>query len=695
MKFEIYDTGIIKKATINLEKNELNIKYGLNGIGKSTIGKAIYYSVEEKDKINELLTYNSNIDPNVVIPKDVKSVFYFDQNYVKKYLFKNDIIRNSYEIIVKTDDYDKICSDIEGKLAKIKEIASGCLENDFDKDMSNFEKKFPITSKGEISKSKTAVIYNGFKEGANLMAHINEEINVYAKYLSSSKNFSWSNWFKDGLNYINDNECPFCCTALVDNFDFKKDILINEFESKKIKDNFEAKESFDHLKKYVNEGDVKKIDAIAESKSAPTSEDYGYIRQLFTSLNTEKNKVTNLMNLNAKELTKMLDGNGVELFLTENKLNSLVFQEFDISIINQISLLNQSIADLLSSLTDLKKDLGALKSSLSKSIKNAESFVNEFLIISGIPYQIQVKDNGGNNYQTILKEIKKGNTISSPENKLSFGEQNAISLILFAMEALSKEKDLIILDDPVSSFDETKKFAILHHLFKQCKNNNFFGKTVLMLTHDFSTLIDFKINGKPSKDNINSYFISNKNGIVIEKTIEHDNIKNSIQLEEDAIKSDGKDIITKLVHLRRLFELNKQKGMGYEMISSLFHLKEKPQVKISDKDYSDMDKDQLKVAYEEIHNKIASFNYAEIFKMINSNKYLRETFENASDFGKVNIARIYIEKNKEVECDNVLWKYLCESFHIENNYLFYLDYNEFDIVPNYILNYLENIMKVD
>lgn len=49
---------------------------------------------------------------------------------------------------------------------------------------------------------------------------------------------------------------------------------------------------------------------------------------------------------------------------------------------------------------------------------------------------------------------------------LSWGEKNAFALILFMYYAVMQEPDLIILDDPISSFDTNKKFAILHRMFK-------------------------------------------------------------------------------------------------------------------------------------------------------------------------------------------------------------------------------------
>jgi ABC-type Mn2+/Zn2+ transport system ATPase subunit len=55
-------------------------------------------------------------------------------------------------------------------------------------------------------------------------------------------------------------------------------------------------------------------------------------------------------------------------------------------------------------------------------------------------------------------------------------------------ECLTKNPDLVVLDDPISSFDKNKKFAILEMLFRGQESLQ--GKTVLMLTHDIEPIID-------------------------------------------------------------------------------------------------------------------------------------------------------------------------------------------------------------
>jgi wobble nucleotide-excising tRNase len=65
----------------------------------------------------------------------------------------------------------------------------------------------------------------------------------------------------------------------------------------------------------------------------------------------------------------------------------------------------------------------------------------------------------------ILQHIEKEGVIENAKQNLSFGERNAFALVLFMFDMLRRNVDLIILDDPISSFDKNKKFAIINRLF--------------------------------------------------------------------------------------------------------------------------------------------------------------------------------------------------------------------------------------
>lgn len=54
MLFELQNVGAITNGKIHINENEINIKYGINGIGKSTISRALanWYYVKNSDTFN-------------------------------------------------------------------------------------------------------------------------------------------------------------------------------------------------------------------------------------------------------------------------------------------------------------------------------------------------------------------------------------------------------------------------------------------------------------------------------------------------------------------------------------------------------------------------------------------------------------------------------------------------------------------
>lgn len=59
---------------------------------------------------------------------------------------------------------------------------------------------------------------------------------------------------------------------------------------------------------------------------------------------------------------------------------------------------------------------------------------------------------------------------------------------MFSAQVKSEKPDMVVLDDPISSFDQNKKYAIRQRLFSKLKGVCR-GITTLLLTHDFETLI--------------------------------------------------------------------------------------------------------------------------------------------------------------------------------------------------------------
>ncbi|KYC50428.1 MAG: hypothetical protein AMQ74_01257 [Candidatus Methanofastidiosum methylothiophilum] len=126
-------------------------------------------------------------------------------------------------------------------------------------------------------------------------------------------------------------------------------------------------------------------------------------------------------------------------------------------------------------------------------------------------------------------------------------------------DAIKSKPDMIILDDPISSFDKNKKYAIIDMLFR--KEKFLKGKTVLMLTHDFDPIVDMMLVHTDRFEAPFATFLENNNGLLSEKVILKENIKTFIDICNDNICA-STSTLNKLVYLRRLYEITKKKYHG-------------------------------------------------------------------------------------------------------------------------------------
>jgi len=86
----------IDNGSILIKKNILNIKYGINGIGKSSIAKAILCFSEDQnndsDSLKQLKPFKyigqTGNDPEINGMDEINNVKIFNEDYVNEFVFK-------------------------------------------------------------------------------------------------------------------------------------------------------------------------------------------------------------------------------------------------------------------------------------------------------------------------------------------------------------------------------------------------------------------------------------------------------------------------------------------------------------------------------------------------------------------------------------------------------------------------------
>ena len=256
--------------------------------------------------------------------------------------------------------------------------------------------------------------------------------------------------------------------------------------------------------------------------------------------------------------------------------------------------------------------------------------------------------------------------------------------MLFMYSVLKENPDLVVLDDPISSFDGNKKFAIINMLFMG--KHSLKNRTVLLLTHEFNTVIDaiynmpYNFNPTPT-----AAFLTTKQGILQEKEITKADIKSFGEIAHANISSDM-DSLNKLVYLRRLLEIENASGLAWQLLSNIFHKREKPEYHFSNGTPNRlMTPEEIQDATNEIKtNYMSDFDYDTEYQKTQDITVLKELYQNSgSNYEKLQIYRIMFNENSS---NSVIKKFVNEAFHIENDYLFQLNPCEYDTVPQYIID---------
>jgi len=289
----------------------------------------------------------------------------------------------------------------------------------------------------------------------------------------------------------------------------------------------------------------------------------------FDTFDPHQVRIDNISKLDEQLTGLIIDMSGLQIFKSER------VQELFESV-------NASIRVLQKETESLKREIGELTSLLVSSCKNARADINNFLETAGINYIFDIFPESEGVSRTILKynaNIENPIDVDNIRDHLSWGERNAFALVLFMHDALSKNPDLIILDDPISSFDSNKKFAIINRLFSTA-NVSFKNKTVLMLTHDLQPIIDFIKVNKPKDVSISAYYLQNKSGVISEHEISYDDIKSFPKLLAENSKNKELNIVHRVASLRKLVEHSpdddETSKLAYHILASLLHGKPEP-----------------------------------------------------------------------------------------------------------------------
>ena len=205
----------ITQGRVSIVEGALNIKYAINGTGKSTISKAITTVVNRDDKALDLLVPYQYINdpthrPTVVGVDNVHKVMTFDEAYIDQYMYQaDDLLKDSFEILVRTPDYDRHMAEIGQLLSETKESFQSNPE--LDSLIQAFSSFLDGCGRSQTSIAASGPIYKAFGKG-NRINNIPAELEAFSPYLSNTQeasNVKWLKWQVDGKKFLEiADQCP-------------------------------------------------------------------------------------------------------------------------------------------------------------------------------------------------------------------------------------------------------------------------------------------------------------------------------------------------------------------------------------------------------------------------------------------------------------------------------------------------------
>lgn len=683
----ITNCNSISDAQISLKRDSLNIKYGPNGIGKSTIARSLQSQTQGEDALRELLPFKfreikSDEAPSVKGADEIKKVLVFDERYVSQFVFQPDeVVKDSFEIFINTPEYRKGAEELEAIFEQLKEVF---VHNDALDDVisafTELRNAFTTTKTGAIA--KTSKGFKALSMGGKL-AKIPADLLGYESFLHSDDPAGWLTWQSRGKSYLDLSEnCPFCSVPGID----KKTAthVSEEYESAAVKNMSALRATIDKLAKFFAPAKLELLRKVTTSLDGLTLEQDQFLANLRGQIETLLLKFTALKSLSFVSLRdepdvgQALKGLKIDLDLLD-ALNSDDTQAV-------VELMNTELDDIGQQINDIKRGVGIQKTRVAKSIERNQAEVNEYLKSAGYKYAVRI-ETSGDSYRMILEHEDAAGHLEAAGSHLSYGERNAFALVLFMHQVRHEEPDLVILDDPVSSFDKTKKFAILHKLFHGKQSLR--GFTTLLLTHDIEPAIDMVRTGTSGQFHAATpavHFLSSRDGHVKEKLIEPADIMTFSQVCDENIKSSS-DPAIKCIYLRRRYEVHGERGVEYDMLSSVLHLRDTPAKKGPEGDLIPLSPEEHARALAGIRRSIADFDYDVLLAQLKDGEALKSKFASTTvGYEKVQLFRIASELDPDgLAGDPAFRKFINESYHIENEYVMQLNPRDFDAVPEHVV----------
>lgn len=439
MKISITNFRNVRSLDYEPEKGKVNFLFGVCGSGKSSLLDAISSPIQPID-----VTVGEEIDSvRATIDDDTP-----DFGRIAIYNAKKQSVL--YEETASGDSYNIFVGDAEALQSLEKQFHEATQQlrdyreklYAFRSQMDDLEKHISKPpQKGYTASSKLSKMCSGVHSAKPLAREAIDSL--------SSEHMAWiSKGFTISSDYST-GKCPFCGQDITGDA-LRRLSEIDELDSKSIKPIFQATTLLNDLG--IEPPDYSSEDQIKNFKE-----------QVFNLFQVRKNIQ--------------------ELFDFCQRTHSLSSINEGFKEINLLEETKQRFPDLVGLVesinahsVEIKKLLGQMSSEMSRTIQRNEASINCQLKSLGIPYCFTVdntdRDAMKASYKLVHVNSQRENDM---RHSLSTGEKNLVTLLLFLHH---QDKDLVLIDDPASSYDDYRRSQIFELILENKTS------TILVVSHD-------------------------------------------------------------------------------------------------------------------------------------------------------------------------------------------------------------------
>jgi wobble nucleotide-excising tRNase len=311
--------------------------------------------------------------------------------------------------------------------------------------------------------------------GGNKIEHIPEGLDSYSDYLRSDKKIPWLSWQIKGTDYLGlSSNCPFC-TSNIETVRPRIEKVKTEFDAKSIEHLNSVLDSIGNLERYFANETRLRVTELCRRPTALKKEEIAYLVEVKRQAQVLREK---LLDLREVSYFSLKDADSIIDRLTAFRIDlTLIGHLRSIETEAIVDRINESLEVVIAQAGLLQGEINQQKRAIERTVAVFSAEINEFLSNAGYRYRV-LFELVSDRYRLRLRHEEYERSLSKGDQFLSFGERNAFALVLFMYESISKNVDLVVLDDPISSFDRNKKFALIEMLFM--RERSLKDRTVLM-----------------------------------------------------------------------------------------------------------------------------------------------------------------------------------------------------------------------